>query len=499
MNKKTITYLVAIGLVLLQLASAAADVGILVEITSTSFLPAIIHTGDVVSLAVDIRNRGSTISIVDLNATLDVGSQFEPIEPSYYIDTIKPGSTKTAILKFRVKEGTPPGYYPVFLAITYLRVDELVSIEQTVLVPVSQTETNIDVTIDPRVINPGKPTDVVFAIKNVGGTPVSNLSFSWNEESDLVLPLGSGNKRYLPILEAGKQEEVSYTIAADPNIAPGVYPLDITLTFTDVNGTKTQTFQVGIIIGGTTDFEVSAEMLSTGQLSISIANIGSNNAGAAVVRIPPQPAIEVSGSNIAILGNLNKGEFTIANFQIKSTAFDQNRLSRPREGFAGGQAMGGQAPQDDKNLTMVREARQANVLVIEIDYTDTTGERQSVQKTVQLSQTFSETLGGTAGGRLTQGASVFSFVPWVLLVLIVAGAISFNRFRAGRRSWKRLAKVLAAIIVLFLATIYLLGSSLLAVAAAGIVSLVLLAWFFRGNRVVSAAEQGTPSYKKQKE
>ena len=307
----------------LQEAYAVSDLAYLVDLNGTSFLPSIIHAGDIVSMAVNVRNRGLVYSIEDLNGSITVGPQFELIDSNYTVPQIGPGSTQTLVFKFHVKDDTSAGYYSIFLDMSYLRDGGPATENRTILVPVSKTEKNVDVTVSPTVINPGNQTTLVFTLNNISGAAISNISLSWSESSNLILPIGSDNKRYISFLETGKKEQVSYVVAADPNITTGIYPIDVNLTFTDSSGVRTQSSEVGIIAGGATDFEVSAE-LSSGQLSISIANIGSNNASATVVKIPQQRNITVSGSNIAILGALNKGDYTIASFQVQTTQSDRN-------------------------------------------------------------------------------------------------------------------------------------------------------------------------------
>ena len=76
-NKKNLILTTILLIALVQTVSAVPDFGKLTEITSTNFLPETIRAGDIVSLAIDIKNRGSSITIIDLNATLDLGNQFK--------------------------------------------------------------------------------------------------------------------------------------------------------------------------------------------------------------------------------------------------------------------------------------------------------------------------------------------------------------------------------------------------------------------------------------
>ena len=75
----------------------------------------------------------------------------------------------------------------------------------------------------------------------------------------------------------------------------------------------------GLFVGGSTDFDVSFSESSQGQTSLSVANVGNNIAYAVKVSIPEQDGYKVSGSSSTIVGNLEKGDYTIASFNVEST------------------------------------------------------------------------------------------------------------------------------------------------------------------------------------
>lgn len=476
-------------------AFAAAEFGTLTEISSTSFLPQAIHPGDTISMAVAIKNRGSSIDVSDLNASVELDSKFMPISISERIDVIKPGATRTAIFGFRANDDAAPGYYQVFLTLDYLRDGKSVTERTSIAVPVSGTQRNLDVSISPRTVNPGNQTMMGFTLKNIGGIPVSNISFAWSEKNALVLPLGTDNKRYIESLGPGEAQDINYIVAADPNIAPGIYPLDITLSFTDFNGSKTQNSQVGLIIGGGTDFEVSAEATAAGQLSLSVANIGSNNAGAVVVKIPDQPNVSVLGSNASIIGNLNKGDFSLANFSIRQNgALDQNAFGAAGTGATGfRQRASADAPSSGSGTPTAQEgqrqgfaagpmgAARGSSLIMQISYTDTTGERVTIEKTVRLNSA-ATTAGAITGAGARQGAAAdYQLAAIALLVLLAGGAIVYNNSRA-KISWGKMVLPIGAVVALFLAAVLLLRSSLLAVVGAVLISAAILHIAFKGKK-----------------
>jgi uncharacterized repeat protein (TIGR01451 family) len=74
----------------------------------------------------------------------------------------------------------------------------------------------------------------------------------------------------------------------------------------------------GIYIGGTTDFDIAfMERGQTGAYTFSISNIGNNAANSVKVSVPLQANWTVTdGSNSVILGNLQKGDYTVADFNL---------------------------------------------------------------------------------------------------------------------------------------------------------------------------------------
>ncbi len=410
----------------------AADPAYLIKVKETSFLPETIYNGDIVNLRVDIENRGSTNLIEDLNACIDIGNNFDAVEVNKSVESIKPNSSQSLVFKFKVKEDTLPGYYSLVLTMDYVRSENKAVQEQSesILIAVSKSEKNLDVTIEPRVINPGKQTEMIFTLKNVSGTSVSNISFSWEESNDLVLPLGSDNKRYVSFLGTGSDTEISYIVAADPNIEPGIYSLDITMTFTEVSGTKTQESEVGLIVGGGTEFEVSAEMSGSNQITISIANVGSNNAGAVVVRIPEQEGVKVSGSNVSILGNLNEGDYTLANFSVSggATGGFSGTAQGMRQGFRGTPA--GTPPVAEQSIeSPPGESVGSRKVTVEIEYTDTTGERQVIKKTVEIDFDITSMQSSFSEAMQSDSFDITDYALYIAAGVIAVAAIVYYKKR----------------------------------------------------------------------
>ena len=97
-----------------------------------------------------------------------------------------------------------------------------------------------------------------------------------------------------------------------------------------------------------TNFEVGFQSADE-MVSLSVANVGINSAIAVSVSIPSQDNFYTIGASTVFLGNLNSGEYTVADFKIAS----MNNVTKGN-------------------------------LLTNLSYTDPTGERHTIQKQVYI-------------------------------------------------------------------------------------------------------------------
>jgi len=455
------------------------------DVTDVRFLPASITAGDTVSMALDVQNKGTTVAISDVVASLELGSYFEPITTTDTISSIGPGATKTSVLKFRVKDDVQAGYYQVFLTLNYKRVDypgtSIVDVNQTktITVAVSSGQNNLGVEINPKVISPGSQIPLTFTISNPSSNTISNVLLTWEESNQVLLPLGSDNRKFADKISSGQSVDFNYMIVADPSSTTGVYPIDITLTYNDSTGAQKQTSQVGIIVGGGTTFQISSDTLTSGQVSFSIANVGSNNASAVVVQLKRQPGLTITGSDTVIIGNINKGDYSTANFTVQATT-DQNASSQRggfnRTGSSSQQPTGAQTLPDFNAEAMAQRIAQSGY-VVDVYYTDTTGQRLTLEQPFQLgsARTTTSATGFSVNGR-TQQDNSGTITIIVMAVIVVIGAL-FNKFKA-KIKWKKFAKVVALGVIIPGAIILFVPSSYISMTLAGVFLIGTLAWLF---------------------
>lgn len=427
-NKYLFVSLMLVVLIGLFSGSVFADVDdkkdIILSLVNQDPDPAI--TGDVVELRIGVENQGG-VAAEDLILEIVPEYPFEMIsgeELVRNIGTIRAYQSgddiKIVKFKLRVNKDATEGQYELKVLQYEEGKREIFRTEKSFSIDVQSRESAEIIYIDKVQLIPGKQTPLTFTINNVGSAPLRDLTFSWENEDDIVLPVGSDDTKYIKYLDIGESIELDYEVIADTNADPGLYKLDLHLTYEDASGEEQEISTIaGIYVGGETDFDVAFSESSAGSTSFTIANIGSNPAYSVSVIIPRQDGWRVSGSNTVIIGNLDKGDYTVASFTLQS----------------GGSATTRTFDKDPRTMTEEERAefmkqRQAeggfNIVKVQIDYTDTMGRRDTVEKEVQVSaQTSVMTtedgqyiMPGSRGFQRNQ-PSFFSKYTWYIIGLVI--------------------------------------------------------------------------------
>jgi hypothetical protein len=277
-----------------------------------------------------------------------------------------------SVLKFDLMTdaSVADGTYTIGVLTTATTDDDnanVVSSEKTFQITVRGKEYAQVVTISKSNIDVGKVNLLQFVITNTGNSPLQNMVFSWKDPQNIILPILSDNTKYIKYLAANQSVTVDYSVMADVNANPGLYPINMNLTYENYESqNQTILTTAGLFVGGSTDFDVSYSESAQGQISLAIANVGDNMAEAVKVSIPRQQGYSVSGSPSIIIGNLQKGDYTIASFNVNSTVgFNTNGTS----GF-------------DVNNASNFSSSDSNPLKVQIDYTDPQGNRITLNKEV---------------------------------------------------------------------------------------------------------------------
>jgi hypothetical protein len=379
--------------------------------------------GEMVELRFMIENTGGQATN-DLELELQTQYPFMEIPGEEYVKSISAlkayqMGTDAVMVKYKVRvdKDAIKGTNEIKLKISEEGSD--VSIIKEFDVDVTGSESAQAIYLDKSLLVPGEETPLKFTITNTGSSPLQDLVFSWNEENGYILPVYSDNTKYVKYIDVGESADIDYTVVADVNAEPGLYRLDLTLTYESDEGASEQlTMKTGIFIGGETDFDVTFSESTSGTTSLSVANTGNNPAYSVTVRIPSQQSYSVTGSTSSIIGNLDKGDYTIVSFQISSAgAFAGGRMNRTMD----------QVPAEEP------QSAQGSNLKVMIDYTDTTGKRHTLEKSVPIQfraadSATTTTAYGTFNTTRQQSNAIAVYLPYIIVALVAAGALCY---------WKR--------------------------------------------------------------
>jgi len=248
------------------------------------------------------------------------------------------------------------------------------------------------------------------------------MIFYWINEDKVILPVGSDNTKYIKSIDIGECVEMDYQVIADSNANPGLYELKLYLSYDDpITYEEKETSTIaGVNVGGGTDFDVALSDSPGSETSFSVANIGSNPAYSVSVIVPQQNGWQVSGPNSVIIGNLNKGDYTVASFNLVST-----------------QQMTDLQDQNLKRANVEETTRQSpampesNGLIIRIAYTDTIGERKVIEKEVAINspQDIGSKIPSVNTVRDQQNA--FETYKWYIVgfIILITGLVLYSKYR----------------------------------------------------------------------
>jgi len=298
------------------------------QVNLTNQNPDTARPGEPVELTLSVQNVGNK-DLQDITVSVAPKYPFnqisgEALQKSISYLNARQEDNDAAVLKFKLMtdSNASEGTYDIDITTTAKESgssSNTITTTQTIQLEVRGKEYAQIVTINKASIDVGKEEPLEFIVTNTGNSPLKNMVISWKDPKGVILPVYSDNTKYIKYLEPNQSVTVDYSVMADVNADPGLYTLDVNLNFEDYDSTnKSIQTTAGLFVGGSTDFDVSFSESSQGEVSLSVANVGNNIAYAVKVSIPEQEGYKVSGSSSTIVGNLEKGDYTIASFNVAS-------------------------------------------------------------------------------------------------------------------------------------------------------------------------------------
>ncbi len=361
--------------------------------------------GEIVEVRIGIENiGGETVNDLMIEIMPEYPFDLVPGETAVKSVGIVEGyeadsTANIKIVKYRLKinkDASAGGYE---LKIKYYKRGSVDSVVKNLFIDV-KSRNNVEVIhIDKTTLIPGDQNSLRFRINNVGNAPLRDVTFSWENKNGAILPVGGDNTKNIKYIDINEGFDLEYQVIADTNINPGLYKLDLYLTYTDnINGTKKQLVTMaGVYIGGETDFDVSFSEITSGDTSFSVSNVGSNPAYAVLVSIPKQEDWKVRGSNSVTIGNLDSGDYTSASFKLLYDGLTYNR--------------------DSYNLSDI---------VVQVAYTDTMGKRKIVGKKVELAPRDIMAIDENVKQEKQEGTNYVTYI--ILLAMIIFSASTYRRY-----------------------------------------------------------------------
>lgn len=378
----------------------------LINISLVSQDPDPVVAGDIVEIRFGLENHGGeAVTDVVLEIVPEYPFDLASVDATEEIGTMNPyqddEEMKIADFKLKVNAGAPAGSYKVYVWEYQKGKRDIIRTEKSFYIEIKNRESTEIIFIDRTILIPGEETSMKFTINNVGKAPLRDLKFTWSNERNVVLPVGSGSAKYIKSLDTGESAELNYRVIANTDADPGLYKLDLILEYDDpITGKVKQITDVaGVYVGGSTDFDVAFSDSSKGETSFTIANIGSNPAYSISVMIPEQDRWNLRGPNSVMVGNLNSGDYTIAGFNLIPLSKDSK------------------IP-----------------ISVDISYTDTTGKRNLLKKEVLLETSNIKTEILDSQGSETKTPGLFGPETITLILVILAAVVIYVICRKKKKN-----------------------------------------------------------------
>jgi len=282
---------------------------------------------------------------------------------------------------------------------------------------------------DPYPVSPGNYFDFYIKATQISGSS-RNATFKFYPNYPFSIDSNENQIKSFGPLSSSDSVLVHYKARVDENAIEGPNQLKIQY---DSNGGLgenwiTQSFDI-YVTNPKTDFDAVVQDSSTNQISIAVANTGTNTANSLIVKVPDQSVYRVSGTNAQMVGNLASGDYSIVSFTLQpaTTMTGLNRTGNFAQNRSGGLS-------GNRSLSL------------ELDYTDNIGIRRSVIKAVPLNlQQGNSTSLRSLSGRTQTGTSTSSIAGvftniwfWLFVAAaIIAGVFYKKNKNLNKSSGKR--------------------------------------------------------------
>lgn len=386
-KKLFLVFFVLLGFNLIYSAEIQDYAYILIE-DSVSAYPSTIYPSTEVSLNISLDNISTVSDAKNVNFNLNlISPYFDLVKDKDSLEIIKYNQSGTGVLRFKVKENVPGGYYSIPYRVTYLKNDQEFTIDSQASINVSNYgKLNVVIENYPKTnVYLNDSLELKGFLKNEGNITLTGVSLVLNYEGKII-PL-SETSIFVGDVLSGQTVPFTYNFKLPKTADIGIYDLNIYAA--DVLGnsdTEKLSFiveDVPTVIVSSVDKSIENDKSFLSQedsfsLSIQIENISKSRIKSSSISLLNLNELNIEGTDLAYVG-------TIDALDSGAGVFDLKVLSNALPGN--------------------------NHLKFRINYTDEFDNEKYVDKEISLMILKSE------------GSSSFWYV--LILILIVAGIVYY--------------------------------------------------------------------------
>ncbi|MCW8965209.1 MAG: hypothetical protein OQK82_00770 [Candidatus Pacearchaeota archaeon] len=244
---------------------------------------------------------------------------------------------------------------------------------------------------DPYPAIQGDYVKLVFQLDGIANPECGTVNFELVESYPIIFDAGENPIRTIDSGTYAKDFSsfllATFKVRVDANAVDGDNPIEVRYKYSGNEAYETKQFNLNVE-DTRADFEIHVKNYdsATNTITFEVLNIGKSDIEALTLEIPKQDNIEIKGSNINIVGDLDSNEYTTADFE-----------ATPKEG--------------DINIKLI--------------YTDNIGERRSIAKNVEFDPDYFQ---GRVIDEQSSGATKY------IILLIVIGVVAYYFYRRYKKN-----------------------------------------------------------------
>ncbi len=237
------------------------------------------------------------------------------------------GAMTVSPFAFEVPSDTKPGTYTIRVAVTYIYTTGTGtganSLTLSAPVRVASPATLLVSGVEPSQLSHGSQ-QATFTLTNQGAGTFTNILGTWTSEADAILAHGSSSSFFVAAIGAGNATKIPLQVAVRPDAAPGFYALTFQLHYQDPGGAVLASTSVVGVQVASSGLQVEVSIQDAGRNSITLAatNVGPATVTGVQIHVVARSGASVQGRDTAVLGNLERGQFLTAEFDIASQDVD---------------------------------------------------------------------------------------------------------------------------------------------------------------------------------